>query len=344
MGAIQPGTRAVQARNVSWRSALAMAAACVVTLAGCQAGPSTDHAPDASQQAHTNTSKVLSPGNSTNGTQSGAVPQPNSVSHSSPGPDQADAGRGSGQSIAAYGVHGDEAHRLGGTSASDQRSPVKIPSSWKGTILAEPGALRTSDVKHSGALSQVLIHGSGTSLTPKEYMATELSAPIDLDGRSGKMTCTHTITLGGPAQPCTLTIGGQTLNADVLLAQTGYGNRVVLSKIRGAHDDGARFAIPSGTQVFYAPAVGLSTSASTGPARMTRAIANRTARNGVLLAWREDGQVPAHIDTRCKVLDRGQHLLCTIRGTEGGGGDGTWYATYQPFLDQRPGYVFAKLP
>lgn len=232
----------------------------------------------------------------------------------------------------------------GTTSASDDPSTssedteVSLPSSWEGTILAEPGTSRTSESDGASYYEAVIDREGRTSLTAEQVAQSEFIAGFDDGDQTYVPDCNSSADTEGAMVLCRLTGEDDSVvvTVQVALAPSAFGKTVVIHHVDGQGP--GDFTVPTGTEIVAAA------SEEDDRASVTEGSAQETVIEAVMLAEHPDGDIPAEVEATCQVLDSGDHLVCDVTGTTDGGGDGTWYGTAQPGDDTEPYYMFGLLP
>lgn len=220
----------------------------------------------------------------------------------------------------------------GAESAEGIAAPgAEIPGQWDGTVSTERFAAEAD----GSYLAMMNLHGDSavTTMSAEDIADTEFLAGADAQ-------CEGEAVLDSAAASCTFTAmdgSGDQQFAQVRLVPTGFGNAALLFGVT----DEAGAALP----VVPGAAQGLQTLEGGDVSAVTDEELTGAATSGVLLGYRNDGELPADLSVTCEVTDGGEHGLCEVTGTPDGGGDGTWYASAQRGFDgDRAAYLFTQLP
>ncbi|WP_299303171.1 hypothetical protein [uncultured Brachybacterium sp.] len=207
----------------------------------------------------------------------------------------------------------------------------EIPGQWDGTVSTERFAAEAD----GSYLAMMTLHGEAavTTMSAEDIAVTEFLAGADAQ-------CEGEAVLDGAAASCTFVAmdgsGDQQL-AQVRLVPTGFGNTALLFGV--TDEPGAALPVAPGA------AQGLQTLGGGDVSVVTDEELAGAATSGILLGYRNDGELPADLSVTCEVSDGGEHGLCEVTGTPDGGGDGTWYASAQRGFDgDRAAYLFTQLP
>lgn len=225
----------------------------------------------------------------------------------------------------------------GSASPSSEDPAARVPSTWAGTVLADPGPARTSRTDGTGYYLALPDYEDRTTLTSRQVEQTEVIGGFVEDDQGYTPACTGTADTGGSMATCTLTgDSGGSHTSEVALVRTAFGHTQILVHVDG--EGSGPLTAPVDTPIV------LGASEEHHPGNVTADAARDTVIQAVMLAEAPDGDIPGGVDATCQVLDGGDHLVCDVTGTPDGGGDGTWYGTVQPGGDTRTTYLFGLLP
>lgn len=226
-----------------------------------------------------------------------------------------------------HGAAAPAAEDAEGAAAPDS----EIPGQWDGTVSTERFAAEAD----GSYLAMMTLHDEAavTTMSAEDIAATEFLAGADAQ-------CEGEAVIDGAAASCTFAAmdgSGDQQFAQVRLVPTGFGNTALLFGV--TDEPGAALPVAPGA------AQGLQTLEGGDVSEVTDEELAGAATSGILLGYRNDGELPADLSVTCEVSDGGEHGLCEVTGTPDGGGDGTWYASAQRGFDgDRAAYLFTQLP